>query len=171
MEFIMRPVTTAIVIAGALATYLIGGTVYNLYKNANKPARTQVVEKHFLVEVRSLKAQTYTQETTIRGHSEALKKITVKAEVEGRVIDTPVEPGTAVLKGDILCQLEPNERIALLEEAQAFLDQKQLEYTQAKGLAAKGHRSQTQLASAKAQLDGALALRWVSIQTISTESK
>lgn len=39
MEFSMRPVTTAITIAGIISIYLIGGTIYSLYKNSNKPDR------------------------------------------------------------------------------------------------------------------------------------
>lgn len=153
----MRPVTTAIVIAGLITTYLIGGTIYSLYKNANKPVRAPHIEIPFLVQTTKLQAQTFTQEATVRGHSEALKKVVVKAEVEGRVISTPFEPGSKVNQGAILCQLEPNERIATLEESRAILVQKQLEFDQAKALMSKGHRSQSQLATAKAQLDGALA--------------
>lgn len=153
----MRPVTTAITIAGVISIYLISGTIYSLYKNSNKPDRAARIEKPFLVQVTDLKAQTFTQEALVRGHSEALKKVVVKAEVEGRVISTPFEPGSRVNQGDILCQLDANDRIATLEKSKAILDQKQLEYNQAKILIAKGHRSQSQLASAKAQLDGALA--------------
>ncbi|WP_308909772.1 efflux RND transporter periplasmic adaptor subunit [Pseudokordiimonas caeni] len=151
----MKPVTTALVISGALALYLAIGIL-------SGPRHEQAVEaaagdKAFPVVYQSFTARDFGHEASVRGHTEALRKVALKAEIDGRVIATPVEKGTRIKKGDVICRIDTADRAASLAEAKALLDQRQLEYNVAVSLAAKGHRSETQTAAAKAQLDAALA--------------
>ncbi len=86
----------------------------------------------------------------LRGHTEAIRKVDVKAETYGRVIELKVEKGDRVEKGAVLARLSPEDRPARLAEAKALRDQRKIEYQASDRLSKKGYRAETQLAGAKA---------------------
>lgn len=149
----MRPVTTALTLSGLLALYLGIGII-----TGDKKPQTEYTSKKnsgFDIVYTSYQAQDFDRRVSIRGHTEALKKVKLKAELEGRVIATPVEKGVRVAKGDVICQLQTNDRLVRLTEAKAMLQQRSLEYKASTSLTNQGHRSATQQAAAKAKLDAA----------------
>jgi len=81
----------------------------------------------------------------------------VKAETAGLVVNTPVREGRYVTKDTLLCAQDIDARQALLDQANALLRSRELEYEAALVLVDKGYRSSTQAASALAALDGARA--------------
>ena len=109
------------------------------------------------VRVREQSAQTRTAEVVLRGRTEARRKVDVKAETHGRIIELPLEEGARVQAGDVLVRLAPEDRPARLAEAQALLEQRRMEYEAARRLAEKGFRAETQLAASKAALEAAQA--------------
>ncbi len=111
----------------------------------------------FAVRVREIGAEPFTQHVLIRGRTEAIRAVELKAEVEGRVEDTPVEKGARVDAGSVICRLSADDRRARLNEARALMAQRRLEYDAARALAKKGHRSPTQVAQAKALYEAARA--------------
>jgi multidrug efflux system membrane fusion protein len=94
---------------------------------------------------------------TIRGRTEAPRTVQVRAETAGLVAATPTPKGTWVHPGQVLCRLAVDARQASLDQASAKLRSMTLQYQAAQALAAKGYRSQTQVLSAKADLDEASA--------------
>src|SRR5690606_37201177 len=88
---------------------------------------------------------------------EAVRRVQLKAQIDGFVARLPVEKGARVKKDDVICELAVEERAARLAEAEALAAQRALELNAARELAAKGHRSRTQVAAAQAQHDAALA--------------
>lgn len=123
--------------------------------SAQKPVIVPRRLKH--VRVRSIQAQPWRREVIIRGRTEASRSVKLRAETAGRVTKTLVEEGRGVTNGQTLIKLDPAERTAALAESNALLRQRAVEYKAAKALAAKGYRSDTKLAEAKAQLDAARA--------------
>ncbi len=111
----------------------------------------------FRVRVRTIEARPFVQHITIRARTEPLRRVAVKAQVEGLVERIAADKGERVERGDPLCLLEKNERRALLEEARALAAQRRLEYDAARKLARQGHRSEIQVAAARAQYEAALA--------------
>ncbi|MBK5912564.1 hypothetical protein CCR85_13820 [Rhodothalassium salexigens] len=111
----------------------------------------------FAVRARRFQAEPYASEIKVSGRAEALRVVDVAAEVEARVVETPKDRGQDVAEGDLLCRLDPGERRERLAEARALVDQRQLEYRANKELAAKGNRSETQLAAALTALKSAEA--------------
>lgn len=126
---------------------------------ADQPAESTALpeETLFLVEAQRFSSLDFTREITVRARTEALRVVEMKSETEGRVIATPVEEGMRVTEGQLLCQLDPNDREANLAEAAALVAQRELELNAAIELARKGHRSETQVSAAQAQYDAALA--------------
>lgn len=152
------------IIATAFA-FLIGAWVLSgqIGQSQSNGDETDVQEgsdtaSYVAVKARVFTAEPRTRSLTIRGQTQAIRKVDVRAETSGTVIGLPVEKGAQVAKGDILCELSLNARDAKFAEAEALTRQRWLEYDASKKLAAKGHRSETQAAASKAAYDAAMAL-------------
>jgi multidrug efflux system membrane fusion protein len=111
------------------------------------------------VEATISEARPRRSDLVLRGQTQALRKVVVRAETEGVVAATPVEKGTLVETGTVICELDPAAREAQLMEASAVLEQRRLEFVAARKLAEKGHRSETQVAGARAAYDAARAAK------------
>ena len=70
-----------------------------------------------------------------------------------------VKVGDNVKKGDVICKLDPEDRVARLDEAIANEKQAQLKFDATVALAKEGYRSENAVASAEAILKGAVARR------------
>src|SRR6185503_6775818 len=109
------------------------------------------------VRVRTIAAEQRATDLTIRGRTEAVRKVEVKAEVAGAVAAIRVQKGQPVKRGDILCELNVESRAAQLKMAQATARQRQIEYEGGKKLQEKGFRSETAVAQSLAAYEGAKA--------------
>jgi multidrug efflux system membrane fusion protein len=119
------------------------------------PADLSAAEHIPSVRVRSQEAQPHITEVVLRGRSEALRDVQIKAETYGRVIKLEVERGDRVEAGQILAKLDPEGRPARLAEAKALFEQRRIEHEAAERLSKKGFRATTQLAASKAALEAA----------------
>lgn len=153
-----RSYILAIAVAIALGLWTASGALFS-GDSEDRPAEmaAKSAEAPFAVRVREIEPSEYTQQIKVSGRTAAVRAVELRAEVEGQVIETPVEKGERVEKGALLCRIAANERQANFEEAQALVAQRRLEFEVARKLAEKGHRSETQVAAAKAQLEAGLA--------------
>ena len=85
--------------------------------------------------------------------------VEVKAEVPGRVDEILVEKGARVRAGEVLVRLEMEDRAARMAEAQARVEQRQLEYEAVRALSEKGYRARTKFAEATALMEGGAGRR------------
>lgn len=106
----------------------------------------------FKVIAETIEPAPWRNEVLVRGRTEALRKVIVRAETPGVVAETPIVPGRAVKQGDTLCRLNIDARQASLAEAKAALAKAELDYEAAVRLAEEGFRSETGVAAAKAAL-------------------
>ena len=95
---------------------------------------------------------------TINGRTEASRSIQIRAETDSRVNEIYINKGDRVETGQLIARLALDDRRAKLAEAEALLRQRNIEHSAAEQLQVKGFRSQTSLAAALAQLDGARAV-------------
>lgn len=109
------------------------------------------------VRVRTLNAVPHSSDVVLRGRTQALRTVDLKAQTDGRIVALPVEKGAGVNAGDLICRLAVDDRQARLAQAEALARQRQIEYAAAVQLAAKGYRAENQVSAAKALLDGAKA--------------
>jgi multidrug efflux system membrane fusion protein len=112
------------------------------------PARFTVIAEEFT-------AQEWQDIVSVRGATEAGRKVTLRAETAGLVNETPTPQGAAVKTGDVLCRLRVDAREAALAEARAARAKATLDFNAAKRLAEEGFRSETAVAAARAALDQA----------------
>ncbi|RMD60641.1 MAG: efflux RND transporter periplasmic adaptor subunit [Alphaproteobacteria bacterium] len=121
------------------------------------PADLAATEKVPSVRVRTQSAEPRIARLMVRGQTEAVRKIEVRAEINGRISEIPVAKGARVARGDVLVRLRKEDRPARLAEARAMLEQARVEYEAAQRLSEKGFRAQTQLAARKTALETAKA--------------
>jgi multidrug efflux system membrane fusion protein len=110
------------------------------------------------VRVRTITAEQRQQDIVVRGQTEALRKVQVRAETAGKVAAIRADKGTVVKAGDTICELNVDARLAMLNEARATMKQRQLEYEASKTLQEKGFRSDTSVAGDLAEYQGAKAM-------------
>ncbi len=121
------------------------------------PADLSAASEVPLVRVRRQTAELHVTNAILRGRTEALRSVDVKAETHGRVVELAVERGDRVEQGQALARLAPEDRPAKLNEAKALLAQRRIEFEASRRLSEKGFRAETQLAGSKADLRAAEA--------------
>lgn len=146
-------------IAVALAGWLASGQI-----GADRPAAepspavaTATAPPLATVRVRELAAEPVEREIVVNGKTAAARAVTLRAEASGRVDEIGVARGASVAPGDVLVRLDPRERRAMVEEAEATLALREIEYEAAQKLGAKGFQAETKVAEAKANLEAAQA--------------
>jgi multidrug efflux system membrane fusion protein len=122
-------------------------------ESADKSAAADVP----LVRVAALSASERNATVTVRGRTQALHAVDVRAEVEGVVKAIHFDKGQKVKTGDVLCEIDINDRGAKAAQMQAMVAQTGKELEVAQELYKEGFRSKTQLAQAQASYEGAKA--------------
>ncbi len=121
------------------------------------PADLSAAENLPAVRVREQTAQARTSYELLRGRTEAVRQVNVKADAHGRVVKLNVDRGDSIAANEVILELDPEDRPARLSMAKALEAQRLLEYEAAKKLNKKGFRAETQLAAAKAAYEEAKA--------------
>ena len=83
-----------------------------------EPAPEALIEKKdAVVRVVDQKAENFSKEIVVKGFTKADKKVLVKSETSGKIIDLPIAQGSFVKKGDVICSLFVAERQANFDKA------------------------------------------------------
>src|ERR1700761_1400679 len=109
------------------------------------------------VQVAVLDEQNRDAMITVRGRTQALHSVDVRAEVEGPVQALHFEKGDHVKKGQPLCEIKTNDRGAKLDQARAMVAQTEKQHDVDLDLAKNGFRSKIQVSQSAAQLEAARA--------------
>jgi membrane fusion protein, multidrug efflux system len=109
------------------------------------------------VKARYIYAEDFNRTARVRARTEANREVSLRAEISGRIVDLPAVKGSRVKKGDVVCELALEDRALRLNEAQAAVEQAQLEYDGSLRLRSGGYQSRTAIAGAKARLQTAKA--------------
>lgn len=156
---------TAIAIAVVILGWLISGQI-NATRDVRHPtlaqinlqARAQAQDKQpTRIRGRVINASMQRQYLVLRGRTENKRTVQIRTETAGRIIDRPVERGTWVDEGDVLCQISMEDRNVGLTEARAALNQARIEYEGSNKLKLNGLLSATAIAQATARLAAAQA--------------
>lgn len=111
----------------------------------------------FLVKVEAIEAKTRENFLQLRGRTEAVSTVHAKAETAGIVQKLPAVKGSTVREGDILCQLEPGARPALIARAVAQLEKAKADLNASSKLESRGFTGMLRVKTDMAQLDSAQA--------------
>ena len=109
------------------------------------------------VRVKRMSAQSHRVAITVRGRTEAGRRVEIRAETDGRIVEIAASRGDAVRQGSVLARLAVEGREAKIAEYKARLQQRRIHYDAMAALAKKGLSSKEALATAKADIDAATA--------------
>lgn len=156
-----KSVLIACIITITLFLWVISGVLFNEKERIIAPA---IAEKTgntdiFQVETQIVNQEEHTRIIELQGRTEADRQVTLSAETTGMISAMPVSKGQRVKKGDLICQIDPGARKAQLDEAIALQAARKIDFEAANQLFEKGHTSKTQVATANANYDAAVALR------------
>ncbi len=110
------------------------------------------------VRVIELQAEAKPIEIVVQGRTAASRKVEIKAETMGKVIEIGADRGARVKKGQLIAKLATDDRQARLEEAQALVRQRTLDLDAGKQLADKGFRPELKNAESRSALESAKAM-------------
>ena len=151
-----KPLWAALVLA-ACAVWLLSGMVGGDDEAVEdgSVASQSDAQDEIVVRVRTSRASEQSRTLTLRGRTRTRHAVTVRAETAGRVDGRPVDIGAQVSAGDVLCQLEINDRELRVREASDAVDLATLEYEGMQTLREQGLQQEIGVARAKAQLSSA----------------
>jgi len=156
---IKRAYLIAIGLALLILLWFVYGTKIRNNESEATPTPVENAAEETLPSVvaRRISAEQHASYMNLHGRTEAVREVAVKAETAGLVVRTPIREGQFVGRGTLLCQQDVDARQAQLDQANATLKSRELDYKAAQTLVDKGYRSETQALSAQAALDGARA--------------
>ncbi|WP_461515667.1 efflux RND transporter periplasmic adaptor subunit [Porticoccus sp.] len=136
--------------------WFLSGAVSN---SSDEPVQPQQAVASQLTKVRVLwsEAEEYSRQVVARGRTAPNRQVTLRAEISGRVIAVPAAKGQAVAEGDVICELAKEDRPQRVVEAQAAVDQAEIDYLGAQKLKLKGYQSESAIAQTKARLESTRA--------------
>ena len=157
------PVGIALLFSLLLLGWLFSRPIQELLAGHEPPATpapvasTGPVPPQMTVRVVESVARPIAPEIVVNGHTEAVRTVQLKAETDGRVVETPAVEGSLVEAGALIASLDLRDRQSRVSEMQAAVAQRELEYDAARKLGAKKFQSETQVAQALTQLEAARA--------------
>lgn len=110
-----------------------------------------------IVQVQRLTAQHRDASIVVRGRTEALRSVDVKAQVDGVVQALHFQEGDFVKAGQVLCELQVNDRAAKVAQARALVAETEQKYNANLALAKDGYLAKTLLAESATALETARA--------------
>ena len=111
----------------------------------------------FVVRAKRISPESYVRQIRVRGRTQAFRHVEVRAEEAGRIVSEPVERGSRVKEGDVLCEVAIDNRQVNLSEALSRLEQAEFEYLAALDLQERGLQSDVIVAQLKATLESSKA--------------
>ena len=145
----------ATAITVVVAVWLGSGILSGAAKHSDD-ARTKANEIPS-VQVQRLAAFRRDASITVRGRTQALHSVDVKAELDGVVQALHFEKGDFVKTGQVLCELRTNDRAAKLAQARAQVAETEQKYNANVALAKQGYLAKTLLAESATALEAAKA--------------
>jgi multidrug efflux system membrane fusion protein len=107
------------------------------------------------VRVRSQSAEEIMRTVVINGKTAPARVVELAAETDGRVEFVGARRGTNVERGGVIVRLDERDRQARLQQAEATVRQRQVEYEGREKLKSESYVSEAQLQEAIAQLEAA----------------
>lgn len=124
----------------------------------NTAATTEPERALAKVRVDRVSAEPMVNTLILQGRTLADRKVEIRAEATGLIEAVLVTRGAQVASGTALVRIDIDDRMAKLDEANALLAQRQIEFEAARQLNERGFRADTQLAQSQAALDAARAM-------------
>ena len=112
----------------------VGGAIL-LIKNRPKPAKQQRPDQAYLVEIIEVERKTHRVDVRAQGVVEASRRITLQAEVSGKLVHVSEElvPGGLFSRGDLIARVDTTDYRIALKERQSGLTEAEARLQQERG--------------------------------------
>lgn len=117
----------------------------------------EVSNELFAVKVENRRAQLTPFFIHVQGQSVANREISLKAQIEGEVTELPIKEGTFVSKDQTIARLDLQDFQAQLDEQNALLAARELEYERLNKLSKQQYQAQSALEQAYASVQSSKA--------------
>lgn len=124
-----------------------------------EPHKNPIQDTSMLIQGLDLAPSKVTFEINSQGTVKPRTKTVLSAEISGQIIHISEKfiAGGIFKKNEILMKIDPTDYQVAADQADAFFQQRQIEFNGAKSLRNQGYRAESELASAKAALSAAKA--------------
>lgn len=155
----LRSLTLSLALTAAVVLWMLSGTFVGAARTAGPDAASADAKPQppMKVLVSESRAARIDREVVVQGTLEPERRVTLRAETEGRVIALPVAKGARVETDTVLVELAADDRPAQLARAEAEVAARRLELDAAETLGSQGLQARTQLKAARAALASAEA--------------
>lgn len=142
----------AVILMYGLARIIVSYVPYLHKDKASAPPKKPSL---FCVKVVEQEAMLIDRAYMLTAKTKPLRAVHIRAETNGRILQTCVEKGNFVQKGALLIQIDPREKENLLKTAEALLEQRSIEYKASKDLLEKGYEAHSRFIATKYALEEA----------------
>ena len=153
-----RSLVTAVLIAGAVSAWVWSGERMETSPpppGQGAPAAERLRE--FSVRVAVLHGEPASRAIILNGRTEPARAVTMRAELDGRVVAIGAERGARVARGDEVVRLDPRDLEARRRQARAEIRLREMEFDAATKLSARDFQTERALAAAESSLEAARA--------------
>ncbi len=142
-------------------------TFLNLFSNSTKANNTiektvaKIKAKPLEAAVRVSASKSFSKnvktDLILRGQTTAIRKVDVKAELNGSIISEPRSKGSIIKKDDLLCEIEKGVKFSSLNESKVRLQEAETKAAVVKSLGEKGYSTETNSLNQQTILESARA--------------
>ena len=151
----MKPYLQAVVIIALLLVWMGLGAFKP--KNQEEKQNTFVAPALKSVRVMTVHEQAFRRPVLVRASTHAERRVPINARVTAVVEDLPVTEGDSVSQGDLLCQLDEEDRRANLAERESSLHSAEVDWEATQKLQARQLSSELDIARKEANFKNAKA--------------
>ncbi|WP_444929648.1 efflux RND transporter periplasmic adaptor subunit [Microbulbifer sp. SSSA002] len=143
----------AIIVSVSAIFWLLSGQLFSgAQGDQNKSTVASAIEPELRIQAQIIKSQPYATQVLVNGRTEANRSVRLRAELDGTIAALPVAEGQTVKKGEVICEIEAEDRIEQLALAAAAKRKAELDFAGAERLKKKGLQSDTAMAQQQVEL-------------------
>ena len=140
-----------------IALWMTSGTLDSDATTEPQAPVKNEVNSAFAVQVERFSAKAITPELSLNGETRANRHVDITSEVDGKVEKILAREGDFVKKGQLILQIDQQDKPQKLKQAKALVNQRTLEFKANQKLIGQGLQNQTRLAESESSLEAAKA--------------
>ena len=147
----------AIGASGIIALWMLSGILSSATPEAPQVPVEKQIDDLFAVQVERYVSDQIIPELVIHGETQASRSVDITSEIEGKVIKIHSREGDFVKRGQLIIEVDPQDKPQRLKQAQALVKQRELEFAGNEKLIGQGLQNKTRLAESESLLESAKA--------------
>ncbi len=144
-------VRLALIFSISLVIWFVSGLVGTPEAIEPSPASKAITT----VKVTKFEHSQFRPKLSLRARTESNRTVNLSARLSGQIQSVWVEEGEEVRKGQVICEIEAEDRILTLDQSKAFVQQAEIAHSGSLKLQSGGYQSKLAIARSKADLETA----------------